>query len=266
MRILSLLTFSLIILFGLNSCGGDKTTTDGTSAEVISKQEKPAATFVMKNGDEVKVRSRALTEEDKKRVTKNSMQKPQKPGTEPASGTFTNRPVGNVDPATLPISDRAKLASVPDACALISVDQIAKIFGVTADAISQKDASHTKSPFTRSCFYRWDGASPNTGILVQVQGNAVAEEFAGWVSLLVESKRTSGEKAMGSDETFKYKKLEGLGDDGSYSHHLGKYIWRDGDNYAFMVAFNTNSAPEVQMKNVQKIGKIMMSNYEKIKK
>jgi len=136
---------------------------------------------------------------------------------------------------------------------------------VKAQDIEQKDASHTKSPYTRSCFYRWEGASPNTGILLQVQANPVAEEYAEWVSLFVESKRTTGEKEMGSNDTYKYKKLEGLGDDGSYSHRLGKYVWRDGNKYAFMVAFNTNSAPEVQMKNVQKIGKIMMDNYSKMK-
>jgi len=99
-----------------------------------------------------------------------------------------------------------------------------------------------------------------------VQANPVAEEYAEWVSLYVESKRTTGEKEMGSNDTYRYKKLEGLGDDGSYSHRLGKYVWRDANNYVFMVAFNTNSAPEVQMKNVKSIGKIMMSNYSKIGK
>lgn len=266
MRYFNLVSYTLMFALVFSSCGGDTTTTKSNDSKDTSLAEKPAATFVMENGDEVKVRSRPLTDADKKRVADNSMKKPQKPGTEAAQGTLTNKPNGNQDPSTLPKSDRQKLASVPDACALISVDQIAKILGVQPEAISQKDASHTKSPFTRSCFYRWDGASPNTGVLLQVQGNPVAEEYAEWVSLFVESKRTTGDKEMGTNETHKYEKMEGLGDDGSYSHRLGKYVWRDGNNFAFLLSFNTNSAPDVQMNNVKKIGKIVMGNYEKLYK
>lgn len=266
MRFLTSISFALILLLGFNSCGGDSASNQGSSSDNKAKAEKPAATFVMKNGDEVKVRSRPLNEDDKKRVAENSMKKPQKPGTQAAQGTFTNQTVGHQDPSTLPKSDRQKLNSVPDACALISVDQIAQILGVQPEAIAQKDASHTKSPFTRSCFYRWDGASPNTGVLLQVQGNPVAEEYAEWVSLFVESKRTTGDKEMGTNETHKYEKMEGLGDDGSFSHRLGKYVWRDGNNYAFLLSFNTNSAPDVQMRNVKKIGKIVMDNYAKLYK
>lgn len=266
MRISLLLSYSLIVCLCLTSCGGDNSNQNGTKSDNSQVTEKPAATFVMENGDEVQVRSRPLTDEDKKRVADNSMKKPQKPGTERAAGTFTNQTVGHQDPSTLPKSDRQKLNSVPDACALISVNQIAQILGVNPEAIAQKDASHTKSPYTRSCFFRWDGASPNTGVLLQVQGNPVAEEYAEWVSLFVESKRTTGDKEMGTNETHKYEKMDGLGDDGSFSHRLGKYVWRDGNNYAFLLSFNTNSAPDVQMKNVKKIGKIVMDNYAKLYK
>ena len=105
---------------------------------------------------------------------------------------------------------------------------------------------------------------PNTGILLQIQANPVEDEYAEWVTLFVSSKRTTGEKTMGTNETFKYNKMEGLGDDGSFSHRLGKYIWRDGNKYAFSIAFNTNSAKDVQMKNAKAIGNIMMKNYGKL--
>jgi len=255
-----LLALSGIIIF--TSCGDKEVNKPTPKSQSV--KEKPAATFTMKNGEDVQVRTRELTQADKDRVAKNSMKRP---GTnENSPGTLSTKPSNNQDPSNYAKSDRAKLASVPDACALITKEEIAKIFGISAGAISEKDASHTKSPYTRSCFYRWEGASPNTGILLQVQANPVAEEYAEWVSLYVESKRTTGEKEMGSNDTYRYKKLEGLGDDGSYSHRLGKYVWRDANNYVFMVAFNTNSAPEVQMKNVKSIGKIMMSNYSKIGK
>lgn len=259
----NLIYFSLLTLISISiiSCDGEKSTKSVADNKI---KEKPAATFVMDNGSEVQVKTRPLTQADKDRVAENSMKNPDN-AEKPAEGTFSRNSPGYQDPATLPKSNKEKLNSVPDACALITSAQVAEIFGIKAQDIEQKDASHTKSPYTRSCFYRWEGASPNTGILLQVQANPVAEEYAEWVSLFVESKRTTGEKEMGSNDTYKYKKLEGLGDDGSYSHRLGKYVWRDGNKYAFMVAFNTNSAPEVQMKNVQKIGKIMMDNYSKMK-
>ena len=266
MRILTFFSFSFIVLLSFSSCGGDNSQSTTSTVNTKKESEKPAATFVMENSDEVGVRSKPLKKENKTPAANNIMKSPQKPGTQATSGSFSNSPSVNQDPSKFAKSKKAILNSVPDACALISVNEVAKILGIDPDAIKQKDASHTKSPFTRSCFYKWDGASANTGILLQVQANPVAEEYAEWVSLFVESKRTSGEKEMGTNETFKYKKLEGLGDDGSYSHRLGKYFWRDGNNYAFMVAFNTNSAPEVQMKNVKKIGKIMMSNYANLKK
>lgn len=256
MRILINIAVFLIVALAITSCGGDASTKADTTP-TQSKKEKPAPTFKMANEKSTSTPSQSIKAKpiDKSKIASST------------GGAFSNKAGNNpVYKPTQANIDQETLSGVPDACALISTQEIAKIFGIKSGAINQKDASHTKSPFTRSCFYRWDGASANTGILLQVQANPVAEEYAEWVTLFVESKRTSGEKEMGNNETYKYEKLEGLGDDGSYSHRLGKYVWRVGNDYAFMVAFNTNSAAEVQMKNVQKIGKIMMSNYAKLKK
>ncbi len=249
MRTLIQLVFSLIIAFSIVSCGGDANSTeikDKTSASE-DNSTKPVPTFKMAHDK---------NDTKKNGADKKVSNKPQVPVTTP---TVTNENKLNASGLT----DGQILNSVPSACALVSAEDIAKIVGVPASEIVQNDASHTRSPFTRSCFFRWDGASPNTGILVQVQANPVAEEYAEWVTLFVSSKRTSGEKTMGTNETFKYEKMEGLGDDGSYSHRLGKYVWRDGNKYAFMIAFNTNSAKELQMKNAKAIGNIMMKNYRK---
>ncbi len=244
MRTFIQIAFTLIT-FSLISCGGDAKSTDSatsSSSTTESSTTKPVPTFKMAN-DKSKQNSGAKVSENT--VVKNTVA-PTKSDNDASS------------------TDGQILSSVPNACALISVEEIANILGVPAADIKQNDASHTRSPYTRSCFFRWDGASANTGVLLQVQANPVQEEYAEWVTLFVSSKRTSGEKTMGTNETFKYDKLEGLGDDGSYSHRLGKYIWRDGNKYAFMIAFNTNSAKEIQMKNAKAIGNIMMENYKKL--
>ena len=272
MRTLIQLAFTFIIAFSMVSCGGDAKSPDkgDMTSSATDNSTKPVPTFKMANdknstnatkpaGQDVVSRNNTIANNAKKAdgVLGNKL------GTGPTSGPGNTTP--KVRPYIKPkLTDGQILAGVPDACSLVSVEEIAKIFGISASDIKQKDASHTKSPFTRSCFFRWDGASPNTGILIQVQANPVQEEYAEWVSLFISSKRTTGEKTMGDNETFKYEKMEGLGDDGSYSHRLGKYFWRDGDKYAFMIAFNTNSAKELQMKNAKTIGNIMMENYKNL--
>ena len=268
MRTILQLAFTFIIAFSMVSCGGDAKSPDNanktTSAE--DNSTKPIPTFKMssgKNDTKVTKPNRQNISSRNNTLTNNAKN----------TGGFTSNPISakpsntNTKPkisSKTKLTDGQILAGVPNACSLVSVDEIAKIVGVSASDIRLKDASHTKSPFTRSCFFRWDGASPNTGILIQVQANPIQEEYAEWVSLFVSSKRTIGEKAMGTNETFKYEKMEGLGDDGSYSHRLGKYFWRDGNKYAFMIAFNTNSAKKLQMKNAKTIGNIMMKNYNNL--
>jgi len=172
MRIITILSYTLIALLGFNSCGGDTSSSKPNSSDKVAASEKPVPTFVMKSEDGVKPNN-----------ANNQIKKQQKPESKSVEGSLTNNTKSNQDQATQAQTDGQKLNSVPNACSLISVSQIAQILGVQPEAIAQKDASHTKSPYTRSCFFRWDGASPNTGILLQVQANPVAEEYAEWVSL-----------------------------------------------------------------------------------
>ena len=260
MRTLIQLAFTLIIAFTMISCGGDakSSNTNTESSKAKDNSNRPAPEFKMVKDKGYSKRERPLDKSNSNKKT------PVVNNNQDSGGAFSDQNGNNpINPSVPLITDSEILRGVPDACSLISTKDIASIFGISEAAIEQKDASHTKSPYTKSCFYRWEGASPNTGILVQVQANPVEEEYAEWVSLFVSSKRTTGEKTMGTNETFKYEKMEGLGDDGSYSHRLGKYVWRDGNKYAFMIAFNTNSAKELQMKNAKAIGNIMMDNYKK---
>lgn len=261
------IVFILGIAMCFAACGSDQKAAEQTSDakpeptfKMNDKSDKSSSTKV--NDGKTTASSRPITDADRKKVEANSMKTGQSYSDGSTSGTITNDP-SKIDPnAKVPPTPIQIMNSIPDACDLISAADVERIFGLGSGIVNQKDASTMKSPYTKSCFYRWDGVVPNTGILVQVQGNPVPEEFEGWVSLFVSSKRTSGEKSMATNETFKYKKLEGLGDDGSYSHRLGKYVWRIADDYVFTISFNTNSAPDVQMKHAQAIGKVMMENYK----
>lgn len=268
-NIASTITAFCIILL-ITSCGdkngqSSSTTTKSEATTATQSRPNPATNIEDSRISNVggTITSRPLTDEDRKRVAKNSMKKGDRLGDQnQTDGSFSNTPTNGSGTKNVKKSKNDIQAGIPDACSLLNSEDVAKVLGVDANAIKVKASNSLQSPHTKSCFYRWDGASPNTGILVQVQGNPIPEEYAEWVSLFVSSKRTSGEKSMGSTDVHLYKKLEGLGDDGSYSHELGKYIWRDANNYVFMVAFNTNSAPAKQLADAKALGKIIMSNYK----
>lgn len=169
----------------------------------------------------------------------------------------TARPVVK-DPAKKAIMDK-----IPNACELVSADFVAKVVGVSVDNLSQHNATTEQSPYTSSCFYRWENNGLNDGILVQVQANPVAEEYAEWVTLFIESKKSEGESGMTGGERYVYKDFDGVGDAGAYSHKLGKYVWRTGNDYAFTLTFRSNSLESKQVAMARKIGQEVMRNYAK---
>jgi len=183
MRFIIQCSVLFIIALNIISCGSD------ASSSKVKESEKPAATFVMKGDNKDGSNAKVTTKPN------NNNRPARKTVNQASEGAFSAGPSTNSNTAKS-YEGVDKFNGVPNACTLISIKEIASIFGMKAEAITRKDASHTKSPFTRSCFFKWDGASPNTGILLQVQANPVAEEYAEWVSLYVESKRTSGEKEM----------------------------------------------------------------------
>lgn len=153
---------------------------------------------------------------------------------------------------------------LPDACDLVSAANVAKIMNVTAGDIEVKDGSGKSSNHSRACFFKWVGDRPNAGILIQVQKNPVGDEFPTWATSFVESKRTMGESDFtGGGEKVIYKKYDGQGDDGAYSYEMGKYFWRTGNDYVYMVAFNEDMSASAQLKAAKQFGDIVMANVAK---
>lgn len=149
---------------------------------------------------------------------------------------------------------------LPDPCSLISSVDVANILNVPTEDLEVKDGSGS-SNHSRACFYKWSGKRVNAGILIQVQKNPVGDEFPGWATSFVESKRSMGESDFsGGSENYKYSKLEGLGDDGSYSYELGKYFWRIADDYVYMVAFNEDMKADEQLSIARGIAEKILAN------
>lgn len=155
-------------------------------------------------------------------------------------------------------------SDVPDACTLITEAEVAAIIGLAEADVNLKDGSNKLTATTRSCFFRWaDSSSPSAGILIQVQKNPIPEEYADWPILFIDSKIKNGEQTFdGTDVSYKFKKWDVVGDAGCYSYDAGKYHWRLGNQYVFMVAFNTSVNEKTQMKQATALAKKVMSSFE----
>lgn len=149
---------------------------------------------------------------------------------------------------------------VPDACDLLTAETISKYVGQPADIIFLADGSSPQSPTARACFFKWDGSAiANAGVMVQVQKNPVEEEVPDYFTYLISSRKTGGETDPATGAVVKFKDWPGFGDDGAYSTEAGKYIWRIGNEWAFMVAFNTVLPPKSQKKAAEAFAKEVMS-------
>lgn len=154
---------------------------------------------------------------------------------------------------------------LPDACTLISKEQIATIINEDPSIVRLKNGTSPQSSNTQACFYRWDfNGMPNSGILVQVQTNPIPDDLPTWASSFVDSKKSVGETDYsGSGETIKYKTMTNLGNAGAYSFEMGKYFWRLNDDYVFMIAYNLPGTDEAtQLKYTKKIGDIVTAVFK----
>lgn len=148
---------------------------------------------------------------------------------------------------------------IPDACDLLTQETIARYLDIPAASISLADGSSSKNDLQRACFFKWDGSEiKNAGVMVQVQQNPVAEDVPDYLTFMVESLKTQGENDMVGGTT-KFQDWEGFGDDGAYSTTVGKYVWRVGNDWAFMIAFNTTLTPKQQKKAAEAFHKEVMS-------
>ena len=143
--------------------------------------------------------------------------------------------------------------NVPDACSLLTTQEIATALGVDANSISVKDGSNLKSLNVRSCFFRWEhDGIPNSGVLIQAQSNPLPDDFPTWSTTYIKSKMESGEKSM-DGETFLYKPFNGGGVEGAYNHSQSKYFWRLDDKLIYTITFNVPSDEQTQLAWAEKI-------------
>lgn len=134
--------------------------------------------------------------------------------------------------------------TLPDMCTLVSTDVIAKALGMNLSDIEVKSGNGGRIAGDASgCFFKWEDENfPNSGLLLQAMRNPILDEYPEWPVTFIESKRTDGEQMMGQEESVKFETLADVGDDAAWSGPMKKAYFRIGNDYVFMVAFNTDMA------------------------
>lgn len=153
--------------------------------------------------------------------------------------------------------------NVPNACTLVSKQDIAKVFNISPDIINVKDGNPAGKE-SRGCFYRWeDNGLPNAGVLVQVLKNTRPDDLENWPSRFIDSRIENGEGGTDTAPLVKYSNWTDVGTTGAYSHQLAKYYFQLDDEVVFMVAFNMNSEPKQQMAVANLISQRILQNFLK---
>ncbi len=160
-----------------------------------------------------------------------------------------------VDPKTL---------KMPSTCSLISAADVKSIFNAKSD-VNVKDASDEKEKNSRACFFRWDDpATPNAGIMIQLQTNSVFEDYPEYIANYIPNKISNGEMTMESDTPIKYSKFDANGRNGAYSFQQGRFYWAMDNNYIIALYFNVSTLNEKSMvKAAEKIIAKVNSNFVK---
>jgi len=230
MKVIFHIWYASFMLFMMTSCVSDSTGNNGSARTEANRGVSQSGQAANNQNNKIADASLAKTLSDPKVIKK----------------TVVPRPSGKL----------------PDACSLVDDAFIAKTVGVNPLAVETKDGSNSASQHARACFFRWDHKGvANSGILVQIQENPLPEEIDNWASYYIQAKIQQGETNPSTMESFKFKKLENIGESGAYSYDMHRYLWRTDNDKVFMVAVNIRATEEEELKWVYAIGEELMQNY-----
>ena len=166
-------------------------------------------------------------------------------------------------PVVEPTSEGPRLRNplqVPDAASIISVEKIGEALQLNPQSLNQSCGLSSAAQDDSYCFYKWDSDFRNSGILLQVSRNPIYDEYADWAIARIQTLLESGESVVGEGNA-KFEAYREVGDAGAWSDQAGKFYWRHGKDYVFMLAFNTDYPADKKYEIATKIAKEIMKQY-----
>lgn len=160
--------------------------------------------------------------------------------------------------------DPFKVANVPlpDPCDLLSETYLKGALKLI-NAPTEKPGSRGKKGYEKSCFWRFDdNKKPNAGVMLQIMINPYANDVDDFPELIISSKMKDGEVNPYDNTITKFSAWNDVTPNGCYSYAAGKYHWRVGKKYVFMLAFNSSHSEAEQKIIAAQIGKEVLKNYK----
>jgi len=137
-----------------------------------------------------------------------------------------------VDPLT------QQKAALENPCNFMDEAFVSSVVDIPAQDVSIKSGGDGSTVPAKSCFFKWQGGEvANAGLMVQVLGNPIPDEFPNWAFFFIDNKKARGEMTMEEpDVPHKFTTID-IAEQACYNHKLGKCYFRKGDK-VYLIAVN----------------------------
>lgn len=136
--------------------------------------------------------------------------------------------------------------NIPDACTLITNDEVKNIFHVKSN-VAHVDISSGIKPNTKTCNFYWDEGENKVNIIIQIQ---IHSGSGGTATAFIQDLTKNGLVINGMDQRVQYDTFDAAGDLGAFSLEQRRCFWAGNDKYSFMVVFNTSNPSEKENKEI----------------
>lgn len=152
---------------------------------------------------------------------------------------------------------------VPIAADLVSKEQMEEWLGLEGGKIYNITKNiNEANKNSNSVFYSIDDPDlGNAAVMLQVNCNPLPTDItdSDFASYYINNKIIDGERDLNNpDESIKFENWD-MGLSGAYNKDIGKYYWRDKDNFIYLFATNTTLPIEKQFRAAEKVATFITS-------
>jgi hypothetical protein len=149
--------------------------------------------------------------------------------------------------------------NVPIAADLVTKEQMEDWLGLEEGKIYsvRRNVNPTNNNTNSVFFSIEDPDLSNAAVMIQVTSNPLPTDItdSDFAAYYIENKITQGENSLNDPEKPILFKKWNMGVSGAYNEDIGKYYWRDADNFIYLFATNTTLPIKTQIKAAEKVAK-----------
>ncbi len=174
-----------------------------------------------------------------------------------------NQPV--VTGSSVTTTETKDLPEIPTPCALITPEDVKKIFNIKPN-VGMIDISSGLKPDTKTCNFYWNNEKEiSSNIIIEIQQHTQGVDMGASPTKYIEELISVGMEIRGISERIPFIAFDAAGKQGAYSFKQGRFFWAANDTYKFMVVVNIVGAEEKDISSaVAKLAEILNENLDKL--